>query len=56
MRPVSGQGSNQAFEDCVALVGELAGESPASPLSSKTRGDRNDLTDFSDVDERPRKF
>jgi 2-polyprenyl-6-methoxyphenol hydroxylase-like FAD-dependent oxidoreductase len=56
MRPISGQGSNQAFEDCVALVRELTGESPLSPLSLKTGGNRVDLTDFSDVDERLRKF
>jgi salicylate hydroxylase len=56
MRPVSGQGANQAFEDCVALVRELTGELPILPLSSKTGGNRVDLTDFSDVDERLRKF
>ena len=57
MRPISGQGSNQAFEDCVALVRELIGESPLLPLSSKTTGGKRvDLADFSDVDERLRKF
>ena len=57
MRPISGQGSNQAFEDCVALVRELTGESPLSPLSSKTTGGKRiDLADFNDVDERLRKF
>jgi hypothetical protein len=58
MRTVAGQGANQAFEDCVALVRELTGESPLlPPLSSKTTGGKRvDLTDFSDVDERLRKF